>query len=142
MRMHNTTSCDCDVCLPSHSARILYGAADSGGRINYHYTTGYTNFTSTDTAINSPSAQWPVRSTPDQPVETTENLVNIQQPPNHVMDYSFDRLGLSLDLPSSVNSSNLTNFSSQFLLFDGVDGVSSFLINPFHIPPSRLSNLS
>jgi len=145
MCIHDATSCDCDVCLPStdlHSARILYGAADSGEGINYHYTTGYANFMSTDTALNSPSAQRPVRSTPDQLVETTENSVNIQQPPNHVMDYSFDWLGPSFDLPSSVNSSNLTNFSPQFPFFDGIDGVSPLLINPFHIPPSRLSNLS
>jgi len=67
--------------------------------------------------------------------------MNIHQPPDHVIDYWFDQLGLSLDL-SSENSSNLVNFSSQFPLFNGIDGVSSPLINPFHIPPSRLSDLS
>ena len=145
MCIHDVTSCDCDVCLLStdlHSAPILDGAADSGERIHYHYTTACTNFTSTDTALSSPSAQRPVRSTPDQLVETTDNSMNIHQPPDHVIDYWFHRLGLSLDRPSSENSSNLTNFSSQFPLFDGIDGVSSSLINSFHIPPSRLSDLS
>jgi len=142
MCIHDATSYDCDVCLPLHSAHILYGVADSGERINYHYTNGYTNFTSTDTALSSPSAQRPIRSTPDQPVETTENSMNMQQPPDDVIDYWFDRLGLSLDFPSSENSSNQTNFSSQFPLFDEIDGVSSSLINPFHIPSSRLSDLS
>jgi len=145
MCIHNATSCDCDVRLPPkdlHSAPILYGVADSGERIDYHYTTGYANFKSTDTAFSLPSAKRPVRSTPDQLVETTENPMDIQQPPDHVIDHWFDRLGLSLDLPSSENSSNLTNFSSQFPLFDGIDGVSSSIINLFHMPPSRLSNLS
>jgi len=144
MCIHDATSHDCDVCPPStglYPAPILYGVADSGERIDYHYTTGYARFTSIDTALSSPSAQRPARSTSDQPVETTENSMNIQQPPNHVMDYSFDWLGLSLDLPSSVSSSNLTDFSSQFPLFDGIDGVSSFLINLFHISPSRLSDM-
>ena len=144
MCIYDSTSCDCNVCLPSadlYSAPILYGVADSGERINCHYTTAYADFTSTDTALSSPSAQWPVRSTPDQPVETTDNSMNIHQPPDHVIDYWFDQLGLSLDL-SSENSSNLVNFSSQFPLFNGIDGVSSPLINPFHIPPSRLSDLS
>jgi len=145
MCIHGATSCDCDVRLPStdlHSSPILYSIADSGERIDHHYITGYANFTSTDTALSSPPAQWPVRSTPDQPVETTENSLNIQQPPGHVNDYWFDWPGLSLDLPSSGNSSSLTNFSSQFPFFDGIDGVSSSLINPFHITPSRLSDPS
>jgi len=142
MCIHDATSYDCAVCLPLPSTPILYGVADSGERINYNYTTGYANFTSTDTALSSPSAQQPARSTRDQPVETMENSMNMQQPPDDVIDYWFDRLGLSLDLPSSENSSNPTNFSFQFLLFDEIDGVSSSLLNPFHIPPSRLSDLS
>jgi len=144
MCTHDATSRDCDVCLLStdlHSGPILYGVTDSGERIDYHYTTGYANFTSTDTALSSPSAHHPVRSTPDQPVETTENSMNIQQPHYHVIDYWFNRLGLSLDLPSSGNSSNLTNFSSHFPFFNGIDGVSSSIISPFHIDPSRLSDL-
>jgi len=83
MCIHNTTSCNCDVCLPStdlHSASILFGVADSRERINYHYTNDYVNFTSTDAVLTSPSAKRPVRSTPDQPVETTENPTNVQQP--------------------------------------------------------------
>ena len=145
MCIHDTTSRDCDFCLPSidlHPAPILDGAADSEERIKYHYTTGYADFTSTDTALSSPPAQGPVRPTPDQPVQTTENSMNIQQPLDHVIDCWFDWPGLSLDLPSSENSSNPTNFSSQFPLFDGTVGVSSSLINPFHIPSSRLSDPS
>ena len=135
MCIHSGTPC---VCLPStdaHSAPVLYDVADSGERINYHCTTDYTNSTSTNTALSSPSAQWPVRSTPDQPVETMGNSMNIQQPPYHVIDSWFDWFGLSVDPPSSENSSNLNNFLSHFPLFDGIDGVSSSLINPFHIPP-------
>ena len=145
MCMHYATSCDCDVRLPPtdlHSAPIPYDAADSGERFDYHYTTAYANFTSTDTALSSPFARWPVRSTPDQPVETTDNSMNIHQTPEHMIDYWFDWIGPSLDLPSSENSSNPTNFSSQFPLFDGIDGVSSSLINSIHIPPSRPSDIS
>jgi len=143
MCIHDATS-DCDVCLPStdlHSAPILYGVADNGGRINYHYT-GYANFTSPDTALSSPPAQRPIRPTPDQLVQPTGNSLNIQQPPVHAIGYWFDWPGVSLDLPSSENSLNPTNFSSQFPLFDGIDGVSSSLINPFHIPSSRLPDPS
>ena len=136
--IHDATSCDCDDCLPStdlHSAPIHCGIMDNGERITYHCTTGYANFASTDTALSSPSVQRPVRSAPNQPIETTENLMSIQQPPDHVTDHWFDRLGLSLDQPSSENSSNPTNPSSQFLSFDGIDGVSSSLITHFIWPP-------
>ena len=46
--------------------------------------------------------------------------VDVQQPPPHVVDYWFDRLGLSLDPTSSDNHLNATGSPFQFPLLDDV----------------------
>jgi hypothetical protein len=59
--------------------------------------------------------------------ESTENPVDIHQPPPHVVNYWFDRLGLSLDPTPSENPSNATSSPFQFPLLDGISYVSSLL---------------
>ena len=135
MCIHNTTYYHSDCCLPSgglHSAPISHGDVRSGERINYHstHTRFHTSYTSPDvgTTPNLALASIPVLSATDQSPESMEDLVDIQPPP-HVIDYWFDRLGLSLD-PTSSGSGNLSDsagFLCPFPPLDGNDYVSPFL---------------
>ena len=134
MCIHNTTYYHSDCCLPPgilHSGPISHDDARSGERINYHPTrTPFrTSYTSTDVDA-TPSlalASGPVFSAADQSLESMEDLVDIQPPP-HVIDYWFDRLGLSLDPTSSEsgNPSHPVGFLRAFPPLDGNDYVSSF----------------
>ena len=59
-----------------------------------------------------------------------EDLVGIQPPP-HVIDYWFGRLGLSLDPTSSGYPSNSIGRLCPFPPFDGDEYVSTFLGIPY-----------
>ena len=134
MCIHNATYCDCDCCLPSgslHSAPISHGDARSGERIKYHstHTPIHTSYTSpdVDTTPSLALASLPVFSAADQSLQSMEDLVDIQ-PPSHVIDYWFDRLGLSLDPTSSGprNPSVSVGFLCASPPLDGNNYVSSF----------------
>src|SRR5258708_6883270 len=110
MCIQNTTSRDGNSYQPGgslHSAPIPPGHATNEGRSNSHYShTPYrTPLTSPAAASNFALASMPVFSAIDQSPETMEELMYMQPPP-HVIDYWFDRLGLSLDPPSAENPSN------------------------------------
>jgi hypothetical protein len=81
---------------------------------------------STDITSSLAFAKQPAISATSEPHESLGNPVNIQQPPPHVVDYWFDRLGLSLDSTSLENPSNATSSSFQFPIFDGTTYVSQF----------------
>ena len=82
---------------------------------------------SADTTSSLLVARQPVIPEASGLFESTNNPVDIQQPPPHVVDYWFDRLGLSLDPTPSENPSNATSFPFQFPLLDGTSHVSSLL---------------
>ena len=63
-------------------------------------------------------------SATNEQFECTENPVDIQQPPPHVVDYWYDQLALSLDLKSSENPSNATGPASLFPPFGSTIDVS------------------
>ena len=112
-----------------HSAPILHADAKSGDRINRQYThftccTGYMFACATSSL---PFAKQPVPSATDESFESTEDPMDIHQPPPHVVDYWFNQLGLSLNPTSSENPSNATESTFQFPLFDGIDYVSLLL---------------
>jgi len=69
----------------------------------------------------------PTISITDESSKGTDNPIDIQQPPPHVVDYWFDRLGLSLDPTSSENPSSATGYPFQFPPFDDINYVSSML---------------
>ena len=71
-------------------------------------------------------ARQPLASVTNESFESTENSLDIQQPPPHVIDYWFHRLGLSLDPTSSENPSNATGSLFQSPQFDGIIYVSEF----------------
>ena len=129
MCIHNVISGDYDCFLFSkgfHSDSIVYGDGESRGKIGCHsnYTIGYTDLTSGHPVPNSPSAGRPVPYTIDQSFETAEHQINTQQPPSHMIDYWFDRLGLSLDPASLENPLNPTNVLTQWPPVDDVNDVS------------------
>ena len=145
MCIHNTMYYHSDCCLPSgilHSAPISHCNARSGERINYHST--HTPFhaccTSPDigTTPSLALASVPVFSAADQSLQAIEDLVDIQPPP-HVVDYWFDRLGLSLDPTSSWsgNPSDSVGFLCAFPPLDGNHYVSSFLGTLCCVTPFR-----
>ena len=109
-----------------HSDPILHADARVGERINcqYAYTTGHTGLMPEDIISSLPFARQPVTSATNESFESTEDLVDIHQPPPNVIDYWFDHLGLSLDPTSSENPSNATSPPFQFPLFDGIIHVS------------------
>ena len=129
----DTTPCDFD-CLMSptrrHSAPILHADARIGESINcpYDYTTGHTGSMSEDITSTLLFARQPLTSVTNESFESTENSLDIQQPPPHVIDYWFNQLGLSLDTASSKNPSNATGSPFQFLQFDGIVHVSGFYV--------------
>ena len=130
MYTQNTIYCDSDCCLPSgslHSAPISHGDARSGEGINDHSTHSpiHTSCTSLDVDTTSRLALAGI-SAPDQSLEKMVDLVDIQPPP-HVIDYWFDRLGLSLDPTSSGNPLDSVGFLCSFPPLDGNNYVSSFL---------------
>jgi len=81
---------------------------------------------SADTTSSLPFARQGALSATDESFVSRENLVDIQQPPPHVVDYWFDRLGLSLD-PTSEIPLNATSPPFQFPQFDGTGYVSTLL---------------
>ena len=109
-----------------HSVPILQEGARIGGRINrqHVHTTGHTCSISEDITSTLPFARQPVISTINESFESTENSVDIHQPPPHVVNYWYNQLGLALDPTSSENPPNATGSSSQFPLFDGIIYVS------------------
>ena len=113
-----------------HSGPISQGDARSGGRINWNFThaPSHTTFTSPDATSRSALASLPVFSAIDQSFESAEDSMYTQQPPPHVIDLWFDRLGLSLDPAPSGNPSNSAGSLSRFPPRDGNDRVSSFLV--------------
>ena len=112
-----------------HSVPSSHGDARSGERIYYHSThsPSHTSYTSldVDTAPSLALASVPVFSAIDESFESMVDMVDIQPPP-HVIDYWFDRLGLSLDSTSSGNPSDAVGFLFPFPRLDGNDYVSSF----------------
>ena len=77
-----------------------------------------------DITSSVPFAKQPVTSATNESFESTENSLDIQQPPPHMVDYWFDQLGLSLDPTSSENSSNATGSPFKFPQLDGIIQVS------------------
>ena len=145
MCIHNITYCGIDCCLPQislHSAPISHSDARSGERINCHstHTQFHTSYTSADVDTTSSVAfeSVPVFSAADKSFESMEDLVDIQPPP-HVIDYWFDRLGLSLDPTSSEpgNPSDPVGFLCAFPPLDGNHYVSSFLGTLCCVTPFR-----
>jgi len=65
-------------------------------------------------------------SATDESFVSRDNPVDTQQPPPHVVDYWFARLGLSFDL-TSENPLNATSSPFQFPRSDGTGYVSSLL---------------
>ena len=126
MCISDSISCDCDCLMNSTgllSAPTLHPDARIGERFNcqYAYTTGHTGSMSTD--ITS-SLRLAVISSTNEAFESTGDLVDIQQPPPHVVDYWYDQLELSLDLTSPANPSNATSSASLFPPFDSTIHVS------------------
>ena len=113
-----------------HPAPILHADAKGGDQINcqYTHTTCRTGFMSECATSSLPLQSQPVLSTTDESFESTEDPIDIHQPPPHVIDYWFDQLGLSLDPTSLENPSNATDSPLQFPPFDGIDYVSSLLL--------------
>ena len=143
MYTQNTIYCDSDCYSPSgtlHSAPSSHGDARSGERINDHSTHSpiHVGCTSLDEGTTSSLAlaSMPVFSATDQSLESMVDLVDIQPPP-HVINYWFDRLGLSLDPTSSRsgNPSDSVGFLFPFPPLDGNDYVSLFLGIPCCVTP-------
>ena len=118
-------------------APILQADARIGERIDspYEYTTGHTGSMFEDITSTLLFERQPLTSPTNESFESTEISLDIHQPPPHVIDYWFKRLGLSLDATSSENPSNATSSPFQFPKFDGIIHVSGF-----HVirPPSAL----
>jgi hypothetical protein len=109
-----------------HSTPILHVDAGHGVGMNcqYTYTTCHTAFIPADTTSSLLFAGQPVLSATDEFFGSTQYPMDIYQPPPHVVDYWFDRLGLSLDPRSSENPSNATGSAFQFPPFDSDSYVS------------------
>ena len=109
-----------------HSALIMHADARIGETSNcsYTYTIGYTGSMFVDTPSSLLFARGRTISITDESSKGTDNPMDIQQPPPHVVDYWFDRLGLSLDPTSSENPSNATGYPFQFPPFDDISYVS------------------
>ncbi len=109
-----------------HSAPILHADAKVGEKINRQYacTPGHTGSMPEDITSSLLFAKHPVISATHESLERTEYLADIQQPPSHVVDYWFDRLGLSLDPSFSEHRPNATSSPFQFPMFDGIIYVS------------------
>ena len=112
-----------------HPAPILHADAESGHQINcqYTHTTCRTEFMPACATSSLPFASQPVPSTTDESFESTEDPIDIHQPPPHVIDHWFDQLRLSLNPTSSETPSTAIDSPFQFPLFDGIDFVSSLL---------------
>ena len=114
-----------------HSAPILHTDAKLGGKINrqYAYTAVHTDSRPEDaTSSLLPARQQLVISAQNESFERTENPVDTQPPPPHVIDYWFDQLGLSSDLAFSENPLNATGSPFQFPISDGMIYVSQFCV--------------
>jgi len=122
-------SCDSDCHMNSTrlpSAPILHADARIWERndCQYAYTVDHTGPLSTDVTSSLLFARQLAFSATNEPFGILGNPVDTQQPPPHVVDYWFDKLGLSLDLTSSENPSSATGSSSRFPLFDSTIYVS------------------
>ena len=133
MCINGAIYCD-DECLMSpttlHSTPILHADARVGESIKcqYAYTTGHTGPMPEDITSSLPLARQPVTSATNESFDNTENSLDTHQPPPHVIDYWFDRLGLSLDTTSSENPSSTTRSPLQFPQFDGIIHVGEFYV--------------
>jgi len=119
----NAISCDCDCHMNSTrlpSAPILHADARIGERTDcqYSYTADNAGSLSTDIRSSLLFARQPVIAVTNEPFEILGDPVDIQQPPPHVVDYWFERLGLSLDPAPPENLWNARSPSFQFPLFD------------------------
>ena len=120
-----------------HPDPILNTDAKIGEKIDcqYAYTTGHTGSMPEDLTSSLLFARQSFISSPNEAFQRTENPADIQQPAPHVIDYWFDRLGLSVNPISSENPSNATSSPFQFPMFDGTIYVSSSHVAR---PPSDL----
>jgi len=109
-----------------HSALIMHADARIGetGDCSYAYTAVLTGPMSAATPTSLPFARQPTISITDESSEGTDNPMDKQQPPPHVVDYWFDRLGLSFDPTSSESPSNATGYPFQVPPFDDISYVS------------------
>jgi len=119
----NAISCDCDCHTNSTrlpSAPILHAGARIGERTDCQcsHTAGHTSSLSTDITSSLLSARQPAIAVTNEPFEILGDPVDIQQPPPHVVDYWFERLGLSLDPAPPENLSIARSSSFQSSLFD------------------------
>ena len=126
--------CDCHL-PPGGPLSPLYDDAQEGDSATNAYTPWDIDFTSAAAAAAAatslPSTRQPEFGwfpASDQLFEGASDPLNIQQPPPDVINYWFDRLGLSLDPTSSQNPSNSTNFLIRSLPVDGVNDVSLFYV--------------
>jgi len=108
-----------------HSATVLHADARRRDGINCHYTrtTYHTGVMSADATSSLHFARQGALSATDESFQSRKNPMDTQQPPPHVVDYWFDRLGLSLD-PTSENPLNVTSSAFQFPRFDVTSNVS------------------
>ena len=126
--------------LGLHSAPILYTDVKSGDKNDSQCTctTCCTGFIPAGATSGLLFEREPRPSTTDRSFESTEDPIDIHQPPPHVVNYWFDWLGLSLDPTTSENPSNATGSLFQFPPFDGIDYVSSLLPTLCHTTIFRL----
>ena len=134
----------CAYCVGNHS---FFRCPSSGG------SSGQTNDVHTDYASSERDTR-PPEFNPIQTILPTasffssygditstqyayEGSVNpgyMEQPPAHVIDYWFHRLGLSLDAPVAASPSDLPNVSSSLSVPDEISlSVSPTLVMLYHI---------
>ena len=119
--------------MSPYSVPTLHADARIGEGINcpHEYAAGHTGSMFEDITSVLLFARQPLTSATSESFESTENSLDIQQPPPHVIDYWFDHLGLSLDPTSSENPSNATRSPFEFPQFDGIIHVSeSHVVRP------------
>ena len=129
MYLYYVISRVCDFLMNStgmHTTPILHADATLGEKINYQYayTTGRAGPIPEDITSSLLFARQPVISTTNESFESTENPVDIQQPPPYVIDYWFDHLALSLNSSFPEHRPNATNSRFQFPMFDIITYVS------------------
>ena len=137
------------MCVDCVGSNVSLGCPSSGGSVSEHaFHSDYTK-SERDTCLpelNPPQAILPYVATASRfpsEVDITstqyayEGSVNpdcVEQPPAHVIDYWFHRLGLSLDAPLGGNPSDLLNLSSSLSDLDEIGLlVSSILVMLYHI---------
>jgi hypothetical protein len=122
MCIDSTISCDFLCFLPPGiSCHRPQDDTQHGENLVDPYTSHYHNtFTFSTAAPTSSTARQPVRLATDQSFEGAKDPVNIQHPPSHVVNCSFDLLELSLDPTLSGDPLNTTSLPFHIPLSDGV----------------------